>query len=633
MLVNDQTSTVYSSLGSLSLALHQYIISPEEGLLSLKDTIPSLRNQAKVLLDDTSFFSRLDLLEQALHLAIESGCVYDPEFHQALFEVADAFEQVLFASSLGGDYVTQTLFLLDRQRDCWQVLETTLSHPSFQPVFLYCGYLTLPSSKTLEDILSALSQIGEVSFHLQQKAKISAPPHRSADGRIELKTAQPLAWLQAQYPYVDWQVLHREPSYQPGDSLGGLASTAFSSMFLSKALPKKPHYELLDGLGQWIRGKQYRAFAECFSPDGFLGRIEMASKRVPVSEGFQDIAIENVSLSAVPIRISGAFFACFQGSSSAGLRLCDQSNGVSSVSEPPIYLGRDVLSSALYIIEVETGTYAFDQSDCLGCYSLDRDAFFQTDLEGSDWWCSVGGDKVAMLVPWSLPITEKASSFDPGCLSLHNQALIVSQGGSLYALLYADLTVSEGVCGYSTSSTPIVKNLWFTIYDETFKEPWLYVPESVQDTCLPKIIVESEEKRRTGFYLVSMGDVSFWIEAMLILDILPFDSNKRAGQFVVYGVQYFHRFIYGMNMGKKQFSLLVDDAGGFVLEVGECVWRCDVALNALETLNAFETLECVRDVDGNIGLRQDNKKDIIINKENIARFVAYFWPTASLLKV
>ncbi|SBS26418.1 hypothetical protein MSP8887_00403 [Marinomonas spartinae] len=618
MLLENHTPTVFSSLSSLSSALYLYSSSPKQGMIELGKAISLLRQQAKQDVNSLSFLARLELMQEAVESSIRLGAVYDADLYQAFFEASDALEQVIYASSLEGDYSEQALFLLDRQRTCWQVLEASLGRRAYSPVCHYYTEFKESSRFPLSKILQSLSQIGEVAFHLD-----SASSEEELNGIINLKTPQPMAWLQSQYTHLTWRLGVEEESKKT-NSVQQITFPAatYSSLFLSSYLPRQEHYYVLDTLAAWIHYNVYQAFAECFSPVNFVGQIEQASRRVPFTDLVHPISFDSPTLSALPIRISGAFWSYFQGekNDSSSMLSQDKCNAL-------IYLGRDHLSSNVYVVESKHHVFVLDQGDCQGVYPFDPLALYQVDGHENKWCYSYQEGRIAQVVFAATTLdemSEKSAVLEGG-----KQVVLISQGGKLYAVVCSKVTVSEAVCGYCDCIGQLAKNIWLTSYGDVFLEPWLMENVSFVNYVAPKRN-DIKEATKNGYYQLTVSGVSIWLEASLVQAILPYDVCKKVGEVLVYGIQYFQRFIRGIGDKTVAFSIVIKGLGGFVIDAQTCVWHEKVSIEPCEDIASFIVQ---KETDFVVTLcSNENNKDYILNTRNVDDFVAFVWPALSLPK-
>ncbi|MBJ7555225.1 hypothetical protein [Marinomonas spartinae] len=620
MLLENHTSTVFSSLSSLSSALYLYSSSPKQGMEALEKAVSSLRQHTEREFHSPFLLARLELMQEAAVSSVRLGAVYDADLYQAFFAAADALEQVFYASSLEGDYAEQTQFLLDRQRTCWQVLEASLGRRAYSPVCHYYTEFKESSRFPLNKMLQSLAQIGEVTYRLD-----SVLSQGELNGIIELKTPQPMAWLQSQHAYLTltWRQCDEVDARKrnPVQQLAFPVAT-YSSLFLSKHLPRQEHYYVLDALATWIHSNDYQVFAECFSQVHFVGHIEQASRRVPFRGLAHPISLKSSTLSASPIRISGAFWVCCQDEQSDPSFMLSQDK-----HNELVYLGGDHLSSNVYVVESQNRVFVFDQEDCQGVYPFNATALYQAD-EHENQWCYICQEgRVAKVV--FADMTLDGMGDQSAALEGNEQVVLIVQGGKLYAVIGSKVTISEAVCGHCDCIGPLAKNIWLTAYGDIFLEPWL-----MQNTLFINHIVPKKNNainmEKIGYYQLNVSGVAIWLEASLVQAILPYKTCKRVGNILIYGIQYFQRFIRGIDEQTAAFSIVIKALGGFVIDTETCVWHENISAELGEENASFIVQ---KETDYVVTLcNNENNKDYILNTRNVADFVASVWPTLSLPK-
>jgi hypothetical protein len=605
-------------------ALHDYAYSPSRGLEKLQLALLSLQKSTQLTSFHNVYHSRLSSFIAAVNRLSASGAPYVEHYHSAFLSAADALFQVVIAYQFDEDRSQQLDYLLLEERSCWNVVMSVAAEQSVSPNYVnYIARLdsTQSGSVSVDAYLDALACAGRVSFHLDT---VTAG---SINGRFMLVSVQPLAWLQARFAYLQWQV----HSINEDEPLRVLCELSFLPIFQNASMQREVRYRLLALFEDRLKTLFYQKFDSLFSVDSI--HIENPNQLVPVSCCATAFEYDEGS-SYFPARHGGFVFIGQVGLGGGTLGCSDM-----------VYLdclGHDFLAYFLYEIETSSGRLAFEQSDCLGSYVVDDDGLYAV---GDSLWLSIE-DKIQAQVLLTMPLLSPDKT--PYCLlpQYFEQVFVVKQAGQYFALPYSTMREVEGVCSVMTAPRSWVKNIWLSKTNEPLLEPWLLGTDR-----LPKLHCWSEKNKSTrlsknGYYFGKVCGRMFWVEAELVLALLPYqmpfsfvhanDDQLNLLSFIVHDGCCFDKvFLKDASNGsvaaestgdKEGFSVILEGMSeSLVLPFSSCDWR-----DSLPDGHYVQTFNVPSESLDDSGCAEKlcfttlQEGAVVINKKNYLSFVAGF---------
>lgn len=610
-------------ISTIEIALHDYAYNPQRGLEKLYSALLSLQNTSQPKGIHSLYSRRLNSVLTAVDSLLVSGSPYFSHYHSALLSTVDALFQVVMVGQFDGNHSQHLDRLLSVERSCWSVVMSIADEKDVS--LLYRDYEARLNSTQLNTVsvdayLEAFSSAGRVSFQLDSVSD------SLLNGRFLLTSVQPLAWLKRRFPSLQWQVL----SVNEKEPLRTLCELSFLPLFQNITMSRNSRYRLLALFEERFQALFYCVFGSYFSLD--LTRVDQAERLVPCAHNVVTFE-QDENLAYFPIRHGGLLY---MGSCTGA-----------DVSSYVQCLGRDYLSYFLYEIDTSFGRFVFDQAECLGCYDVVEEDFI-LDQE-SIWFKPKQGVKAEVIL--SIPlISSRDSAFCP-LLSGISQVLIVKQGQCYFALPYLLMREIEAVCSMTSAPRYWVKNIWLSQNNAPLLEPWL-----LSKRTLPQNYVWSEKNKSTlppknGYYFGKVYGRMLWVDANLILALLPYEAPSsvlqfeenclRSKAFFIHDGRSFDKVmpeepLYtedGSFLENKAFSIILEWMGeSIVLSLAACEWSVALPESSDYIRDAsliFDEADTACDtMISRFASLQDG--DLVINKKNYLSFVAGFWPSSSL---
>ncbi|MBJ7536802.1 hypothetical protein [Marinomonas transparens] len=626
--IDNESTTLSRHVSALEVALHEYALSPREGLSHLQVSLAAFQTITQSVINHSVFHEQLTVCLNAVDALLVSGAIYSKEHQLILLEVTDALLQFAIGFQFDEERASQLVALLSMDRSCWRALNSITQNLSTPNYLTYEGSWVGGGSyhEGVEFYLKQLSVLGDVAFHLDsiQMSKLA--------GRFSLTSAQSLAWLRRRFPMFRWELV----ADTNDESLRELFELIYLLFFQSNEMGKPSRHRLLDSMEHQVKSLFYRAFVALLPADS-SDEIADHKRLVPFLPDSLLPAFER-SLTAFPIRDGGRFYVALQ----------DRKQKTLAGFDYLTCLGRDILPCFLYVIQTDFGPFAFDQAECFGSYSVSADDFQPLEQE---WFFSPEPDISAKLM-LELPLSSLNNGLIPIVPLLEGvkDVLVVQQGGKYFALPYLALTEVEAFCSLARTKNEGVKNTWLSLSNGSILEPWL-------EFCLPSaqyfvspVKNKSTTFSKNGYYLAEVDGVSFVIEASLIAELLPYQCSchylytGRGGihyhQFITYEGQSFFQILPLASDGngsqnyktveKSKFSAVLEWMGeSVILHLTSCDWSD--SLPQAECLKEFDVAKEIASHEGGMGYFTSWRgKSVLLNNENYLSFVRAIWPPASL---
>ncbi|GGN16911.1 MULTISPECIES: hypothetical protein [Marinomonas] len=611
-------------ISEIEKALYDYAHSPLRGLKALHLALLSFQKNTQASLSDSLYHQRLVSLIAATEQLLVSGSPYVARYHKALLSSADALAQVAIAGQFGEGRAEPLYHLLLVERSCWQDVLSIINEETVLPSQV--SYLARFNVRQAESVgvdayLEALAGAGRVSFDLD------AVQEGALKGLFRLTTAQSLDWLQRKYPQLQWQIA----SVNEDMSLRALCELSFLPIFQHSSMQRDARYRLLGAYEKTFERLFYQPFNRLFASDECI--LESPDRLVPMSNDNALIKLDD-NAKCFPLRHGGAFYI--------GSCLPEQRHSEMTYLSR---LGRDFLACFLYELDTSFGRFVFDREECLGTYTVT-----ECDLRthGALLLFSVAADVEAEVVLTACLLRSIETAF---CLlpQYIDQVLVVRQGGQYFALPYFAICEVEGVCSVMSTPRAWVKNVWLSRENRPLIEPWLCRSDS-----LPAAISGSGKDNslgfaKNGYYFGKVYGRMFWVEAELVLAILPYqkpfsavhidEDTFRSKSFIIHDGHCFDKVLskdfvsdgFGPSGGKASFSMILDRMGeSIVLPFWCCDW-CESLPEARYVREFALPLEqfCYSAEKRHwMSLQEDA---VIIDKKNFLSFVAGLSASLSLV--
>ena len=610
-------------VSDIEIALRDYVYQPRRGLEKFQAALLSLQNATQSHRAFVLFHQRLSSLLTAIDELLLAGSPYYSHYHSAFLSAADALLQVLIAARFAAERAQQFDDLLSSDRSCWSLIrsiasdnDTSLTYRNYE-ARLEAGQLNVMS---VDAYLEAFSSAGRVSFQLD------SVKDSQLNGRFSLISVQSLSWLKRRFPTLHWKVL----SVNEKEPLRDLCELSFLPLFQNVTLSRDSRYRLLALFEERFKALFYQEFGSFF-PN--LINVDQAKRLVPCDNHISTFEQDN-HVSYFPVRHGGYVYI--------GRRGADEESNLFYVK----CLGRDYLSYFLYEVDTSFGKIVFAQQECIGRYKVEVGDLL---IEGESIYFAPE-DHIRAEVILNMPIFAGQHSFYCPLAEGINQLLVVKQGESYFAVPYDSVREREAICVTMSMPRSWVKNIWLTQMGEVLFEPWL-----LNNKAQPKLGGWPEKNKssypaKNGYYSGKLCGRMFWIEAELIMAILPY---KKPNEMVCFENDKFHSMAFFIHEGRSfdkvmslssesealsfskdemAFSVVLEwMSESVVLPFASFKWSatltpngdiCDFTLPSDEMLKGYE----------NIKNHFDSlpKGDLVINKKNFLSFVAGFWPTSSL---
>ncbi|UTV98663.1 hypothetical protein KDW99_15580 [Marinomonas rhizomae] len=613
-------------ISNIEVALHDYVYHPRRGLEKLKSALLSLQETSLSNITNRLYYLRLSSFTAAVDELLLSGSPYFSHYRSALLSSADALCQVAMAGQFSNDRSQQLDKLLSVDRSCWALVISIANEKDSSLVYRnYEARLDSTQSNVLrvDDYLEAFSSAGRVSFQLD-----SVKGSR-INGRFILISVQSLSWLKRRFPSLQWQML----SINEKEPLRVLCELSFLPLFQNVTMSRDSRYRLLALFEDRFKTLFYQVFSSLFPLS--LNHVDQVGRLVPSVNNVTTFE-QDEQLAYFPVRHGG--YVYISG------RTLEASTETSYVK----CLGRDYLSYFLYEIDTSFGRFVFDQQECLGRYEVESgDLFVERE---SFWFEPKAGVRAEVVL--NMPLLSPQYTVCCPLLETINQVLVVKQGELYFALPYLFVREVEAVCSVVSARGAWVKNIWLTQAGAPLLEPWLLGKNEIFQFCIWPEKNKSTHPSRNGYYFGKVYGRMFWIEADLILALLPYkapfsvgrmeDDELRSMPFFIHDGRCFDRVMSegllseesSSSVDKMSFSVILEwMSEAVVLPFASCEWSA--TLNASHCVREFSLpSDIMMNGDENMKsqLADTQEGDFVINKKNYLSFVAGFWPTSSLLE-
>ena len=605
-------------IAQIESALHEYAYSPADGMAQFHQSLSSVKDVLK-----SHHFSPLcnlrllDLLS-AVDGVMSLGSPYHREYQLAFLSAADAIIQVTLACQIDAERATQLETLLSAERPCWQVVLSCFKQSFDEPAYTsfeasLSGNSNSPIS--IDTYLEALSRVGRVSF------QVDSLQDSVVMGRFSLVSVQSLIWLQGKFPDLHWKALPKSNK----ETLRELCELSFLPLFQNISMSRDLRYRMLDRFNDLFKEQFYKRFSDYFRSDAPL--LNSANYLVPLVEHVAPIEVDR-GCNYLPVRHGGTvYLASLEGEQLSYLSC----------------LGRDGLAYTLYEIESSFGRLVFDRRECLGSFLVTKESLQKV----SGRWLFSMDNRLEAEVVLDVFLFSKVDAF---CLlpSVIEHVLVVQQGGRYFAIPYFCIREIEAVASRMLSPRAWGKNVWLSAQNELLLEPWLLNSE-----CLPKVSHWQKCKRealptKNGYYSGVVCGRMFWIEASLVVALLPYQLPKtiisRVGSDIEFSALVVHDgCCYDRVMSELPFDLGGDFSSGdfaftvvleltgrtIVLPLATCDWN--IAVPEAEYIQDFIALDSASNSQNEKTTAfYSDHSEILITKKNFASFVAGIWPSLLL---
>ena len=611
-------------ISEIEKALYNYAHSPEQGLEALHLALLSFQKNTQVSISYADYHHRLSSFISAIEHLLVSGSPYVSRYHKAFFSSADALVQVAIASQLGGGRSEQLYYLLSIERSCWQEVVSVLNKETVLPS--YVNYLARLGASQSESIsvdayLMDLARVGQVSFDLD------TVNDGNVNGLFRLVSAQSLEWLQMKYPQLQWQVA----SVNEDMSLRTLCELSFLPIFQHSSMQRDARYRLLGEYEKTFERLFYQPFNRLFASDDCI--FESPDRLVPIPHDCSQFKLDD-NAKYFPLRHGGIFYI---GSCLPELRYSE----MAYLSR----LGRDFLSCFLYELDTSFGCFVFDREECLGTYAVTE---HQLRRHEALLLFRVTADIEAEVVLTACLLTSVDVAFCllPQCI---DQVLVVRQGGQYFAVPYTAIRDVEGVCSIMSTPRAWVKNVWLSRVNRPLIEPWLFRSDRLPTTSIGSGKDKSLGFSKNGYYFGKVCGRMFWVDAELVLAILPYqppfsavyiDNDKFSWKsFIIHEGHCFDKVLSrdfvsdggGSAGGKGGFSMILGGMGeSIVLPFEFCDWGASLPnAHYVREFASFLELFCCSDEKRHLMSLQEDA--VMIDKKNFLSFVAGLSASLSLV--
>lgn len=610
-------------ISNIEMALHDYAYHPCRGLEQLQSTILSLQKISQSSITHGLYHQRLNSFTAAVDELLLSGSPYFTHYHSALLSAADALLQVAMAGQFSVDRSRQLDGLLSGERSCW-ALVTSIANEKGSPLEYRNYEARLDSvqsnAMSVDDYLEVFASVGRVSFQLDSIQS------SCVNGRFLLISVQSLSWLKRRFPLLQWQVL----SVNDKEPLRDLCELSFLPLFQNITMPRESRYRLLDLFEDRFKALFYQPFGSFFlsSPS----HVHHTDRLVPSMDNITTFE-QDTGLVYFPV--------CHWGYVYIGAQVLGGGAETSYIK----YLGCDYLSYFLYEIETSFGRFVFDQKECLGRYNVElSDVFLE---EEAFWFEPEQGVRAKILLSMPL-VAPQYTAFCP-LLEAISQVFVVKQGMFYFALPYTFFREVEAACSMMTVPRSWVKNIWLSQTDVPLLEPWL-----LSGNMLPHLSRCPEKNKSTypsknGYYSGRVYGRMFWIEADLLLALLPYKESSlvvhfegdelRLMPFFTHHGRSFDKVMTreslsedsNTSVDKVAFSVILEwMSESVVLPFASCEWS--ITLGASHCVREFSSpsdeLMSGEGIKSQLAAMQEG--DFVVDKKNYLSFVAAFWPPSSL---
>lgn len=611
-------------ISHIEMALHDYSLRPQSGLKKLQVALLTLRNGYPSDGFHPLFDRRLATLIDTINTLINTGSLYDESLHIHFLSATDALIQVALASQFSLDHAHQLDYLLSDQRDCWGETADLTEVSSLVPVrSVYTAFLPPPISLSspVDDFLSLLTGVGDVSFHLTSSAKTHT------DGYFKLVTNQSLVWLQSRFPDLLWQ----DVTNLSDDPIRHLCELSFLPLFQNLTMPRATRYRVLSLFEQQFQDHYYCAFESFFPAQA--SNVLGGECRVPAEGSRVEMHFDD-RLTYFPVHHGGHYHIGSQC-------LIDKPDTVSYA----LCLGRDFLPHFLYQVSTSFGVFVFDQKNCFGRYPVALGECQQQD--GGWWFVTEQGLRAQLLL--SLPVFNQHGAYCCLLEDIHS-VLVIRCSDQYFAVPYLNIREIEGVSSKMESLSPWVKNVWLTQSNESFVEPLLFSLD-ISSSADALVALRTKDKvDRQGYYHGQLGNLALWIDAKLVRDILPYQKphnlvwDSGVGcvpvGFIIHDGECIDKALtqyscYDSSLipeGSAEFSVLLQGKEGtVVLPLSSFEWRSRLP-DEMGHAYFKKQPDAIKQPDWprQKGEQSEgvflNNKEAVVNAANFAFFVAEFWP-------
>ena len=606
-------------ISNIEIALHDYVYHPRRGLEKLQSALLSLQEISQSSIVHALYNQRLSSFLTAVDELLISGSPYFSHYHSAFLSATDALLQVAMAGQFSADRSQQLDGLLSTDRSCWALVMSIADEKDVSLIYRNYEARLDPTQfnvMSVDAYLEAFSSAGRVSFQLD-----SVKGSRLS-GRFLLISVQPLAWLKRRFPSLQWQVL----SINEKEPLRDLCELSFLPLFQNITMPRDTRYRLLALFEDKFKALFYQVFSSLFSLS--LNHVDQAGRLVPSVNNVTTFE-QNEHFAYFPMRHGGCVYIAS--------RILEQVDLQYSYVKS---LGHDYLSYFLYEIDTSFGRFAFDQQECFGRYDVNEGDFF---LDGESFWFrSEEGVRAEVLLNMPLMFSSCAAFCQlPDAIT---QVLIVKQGEFYFALPYSFLREVEAVCSKMSAPRSWVKNIWLSQTGTPLLEPWL-----LSKKVLPLSYAWSEKNKSTyipknGYYFGKAYGRMFWVEADLILALLPYKAPSSVAYFENDELCLASFFIHdGRSFDKVMSCMAFSEVAGFSAEKMAfsviLEWMSESVVLPFSSFEWSATLtdsNCIREFSLSSNGIVDGCEDkvsrfvslqdgcFVINKKNYLSFVAGF---------
>lgn len=607
----------------LNSALQEYVNAPMKGLMHFQQALLSVKNVSLPAISSPLYQRQFVSLVSAVDGLLAVGSPYFEEYHRAFLSATDALFQVMIANQFGAERSRQLEGLLSSDRACWVLIASLNDSSSTSPVYgnYEAEFDSISASGVkIDTYFDDFSHVGNVSFQLDsaQNGRIK--------GRFWLVTVQSLTWLKMTFPHLHWRLLSRHDD----TPLKALCEASFLPLFQNLTMHRDSRYRLLSMFESRFKRQFYQSFGAFFLTQDTS--IHHSTRLVPSLVSGESFEVQN-GYYYYPMRQGGSVYigraAKHEDAAGETYLAC---------------LGHDYLSYRLYEVETPNGKCVFPHDECLGRYRV-------TDLDvycvGQTWWFHCGSHLDAEIV-LSMPLSE--TDRDAFCFLMSDveHVLLVQQGHRFFAVPYVSIRDVEGVCSRMPSQRSWAKNIWVNPLNQAMVEPWLFDGDPLFEAASKKERMKFIQSAKNGYYFVNVCGRMFWVEASLVLSVLPYqvpqtiiqftDAGTERVDFLVHDGHCVDRILSGATFGeelavssaKAAFTLILEWQNESILvSCSSCDWHdnvpdYDVAFDDISSL--LPTSE-----EGGMDfLSSALSSEMLINKKNYLSFVAGVWPSFSL---
>ncbi|WP_394182253.1 hypothetical protein [Marinomonas posidonica] len=508
-------------MADIERAVVRYAITPRSSLLSLRSALDCFALNV-VDLDLPLFHQRFVSLQRLVTQLITSGSPYRSDCQLVMLTASDALFQLAIAAPLGRDYLQAQSHALSEHQPCWQQLNNLLSQIELvTEKYCFEGRITPSSHVSIESLLRALAEFGQVSFQVEEIEE------EGVSGVFYLESTLAMARLNEQFPQLGWRqresapvvlsdglspTLNNASSHIHGQVMK-LMRSGFLPWFQLKKLSYSERDQLLNYYDVMMKEAFYRPFASCLvlSEEG-IGEEKEDGRLVPF-DGAEQVTL-SVGEQAYPLRLGGHYYAAV-----TNLNKRDWQKPYLSLS-----LGEDVLLSTLYQINYLSHTYVFDQKESF----LHKVAWETLLWRGDVAYVELAsGQQVRLLLS-----LDAFSGPDAVCLLFDQQGLqdilIVAVAGFHVAIPFCSVRRVEAFPMLIKHEVKGVKNIWQDKSGQLLLEPWLSEVE-LNSKKLQKIRTEAVSSTvKKGYYLGRSQKACLIVSAELVADII---ANQMPASF------------------------------------------------------------------------------------------------------